>query len=61
MRGFPGTVAVTAWQHHADPEKRNDKGRGEENLQEIDELCFKPFAVLWTNRMLMPPGRQPFT
>lgn len=45
MRGFPGTVAVTAQQHHADPEKRNDKGRGEENLQEIDELCFKPFAV----------------
>lgn len=46
MRGFPGTVAVTARrQHRADPEKRNDKGRGEENLQEIDELCFKPFAV----------------
>lgn len=45
MRGFPGTVAVTARQHRADPEKRNDKGRGEENLQEIDELCFKLFAV----------------
>lgn len=34
------------------PRRRTIKA--EENLQEIDELCFKPFAVQWTNRMPMP-------